>query len=424
MKFQKRATVILAVLGLAVAAATCAPAADWPQWRGPSRDGISKETGLLRQWPSDGPKLLWQVNDIGSGYSTPAVVSQRIYLLGNAGMENESVKALSAKDGSEIWSTRIGKVGLPNQQPPYPGARSTPTIDGDVLYAFGSDGDLACIQIADGKIRWQKNVQTEFGGKPGIWAYSESPLIDGEMVVICPGGQEAALVALNKKTGDVIWKCELAEAEAAGYSSIVIAGSGANKQYVQFLGKSLVGVDAKTGKLLWHDLKKGDKDMPNIPTPTVAEPFVYSVPMRLGGWLLKLDDVDRSKEPQEVYFSPKLPKAIGGTVKIGNYLYGTGDAMMCVDFATGDIKWAERGIGTAAVCYADGNLYLHGEDGDVALVEATPEAYREKGRFTPPNQPERAGKAWAYPVVAGGRLYIRDQGTLWCYDVAAGRGAE
>ena len=396
-------------------------AADWPQWRGPQRDGVSKETGLLHKWPEGGPKLLWQQSNIGSGYSTPAVVGERMYLLGNTDMENEFVKALSVKDGSEIWSTRIGKVGLPDQKPPYPGARSTPTVDGDVLYALGSDGDLACIEIAGGKIRWQKNVQTDFGGLPGVWAYSESPLVDGDKVVCTPGGPDATMIALNKKTGDVVWKCPTVEGEHAGYSSIVISTVGGRKQYIQLLGKSLVGVDAATGKLLWSDLKKfGDHDMPNIPTPTVDGPLVYSVPMRMGGRLVKLDTADPTAEPQEVYSSPKLPKAIGGTVKIGNYLYGTGEAMMCVDFASGAIKWSERGIGTSSICYADGNFYLHGENGDVALVAATPDAYHEKGRFTPPDQPDRgSAKAWAYPVVANGRLYIRDNGVLWCYDVAA-----
>jgi outer membrane protein assembly factor BamB len=417
--------IVTVFVGVLLLSAIRAPAADWPQWRGPQRDGISKETGLLQEWPQGGPKLLWQVSDIGSGYSTPAVVGSRIYLLGNTGTEDEFAKALAVKGGSEVWSTRIGKVGLPNQQPPYPGARSTPTVDGDVLYAMGSDGDLACIELGGGKIRWQKNVQTDFGGKPGIWAYSESPLVDGDTVVCSPGGEEAALVALNKKTGEMIWKCALPEVEAAGYSSIVSTGTGAYKQYVQFLGKSLVGVDAKSGKLLWRDMKKADKDLPNIPTPTIDAPFVYSVPMRMGGRLIKLDTLHLAADPQEIYFSPKLPKAIGGTVKIGNYLYGTGEALMCVDFATGDIKWSERGIGTASICYADGCFYLHGENGDVALVEASPDAYHERGRFTPPNQPDRgSANAWAYPAVANGRLYIRDQGVLWCYDVSAGKGAE
>ena len=205
---MNRNTQAIRILGIPIAAACffmmtaiIAAAADWPQWRGPQRDGISKETGLLHEWPGDGPKLLWQVGEIGTGYSTPSVVGQRIYLLGNTGTEDEFVKVLSVKDGSGVWSTRIGKVGMPNQQPSYPGARSTPTVDGDVLYALGSDGDLACIELGGGKIRWQKNVQTDFGGQPGIWAYSESPLVDGDAVVCTPGGAEAALIAPTRKQG-------------------------------------------------------------------------------------------------------------------------------------------------------------------------------------------------------------------------------
>ncbi|HET6647053.1 MAG TPA: PQQ-binding-like beta-propeller repeat protein, partial [Pyrinomonadaceae bacterium] len=183
-----------------------AASSDWPQWRGPQRDGVSKETGLLKQWPKEGPKLVWQVNDLGDGYSTPSVVGDRIYLMSNQGMENEFVQARSTKDGKPIWTTRIGNVGNPNQNPPYPKARSTPTVDGKFIYALGSDGDIACLETGTGKIRWQKNIRKEFGGQPGEWAYAESPLVDGDVVVVTPGGAEATIVALNKKTGALIWK--------------------------------------------------------------------------------------------------------------------------------------------------------------------------------------------------------------------------
>ena len=163
-----------------------AATSDWPQWRGPQRDGTSQERGLLKQWPAGGPKLLWQVNDIGDGYSTPAVVGKRIYVMSNRGMENEFVQALSTDDGKSIWTTRLGNVGNPNQNPPYPKARSTPTVDGNFIFALGSDGDLACLEVKSGKIRWQKNIRKEFGGQPGEWAYAESPLVDGDVVVVTP----------------------------------------------------------------------------------------------------------------------------------------------------------------------------------------------------------------------------------------------
>ena len=181
------------------------------------------ETGLLRDWPTEGPKLLWQATDVGSGYSTPAVVGDRVYLLGSRGMDDEFVQVLSASDGSRIWSVRIGKVGANNTPTAnYPGARSTPTVDGDVLYALGSDGDLVCMELADGKIRWQKNLRTDFGGEPGLWAYAESPLVDGDTLVCTPGGAEATMIALKKNSGETIWKSAAPDGEAAGYASIVI----------------------------------------------------------------------------------------------------------------------------------------------------------------------------------------------------------
>jgi outer membrane protein assembly factor BamB len=391
---------------------------DWPQWRGPVRDGVSKETGLLQEWPKEGPKLLWQVKDLGGGYSTPAVVGERIYVMGNEGTENEFVRALSVSDGKTAWTVRVGKVG-PNQGPQYPAARSTPTIDGDRLYALGSDGDLVCADTATGKIRWQKSLRRDFGGQPGNWAYAESPLIDGDVLVCTPGGAEATLVALNKTTGDLIWKSAVAGADQSGYASVIVVNAGGVKQYVQFLQKGLVGVDAKTGKFLWRYEQSAKNSPANIPTPVARDAFVYSATGRGGGGMVKLKVADGSVQADEVYFSNKLPTAIGGVVVIADYLYGTTSrSLMCVEFGTGTVKWENPGIGPASLCWADGRLYLHGENGDVALVEATPEEYRERGRFSPPEQPNRGtSKAWAYPVVANGRLYIRDMGMLWCYDV-------
>jgi len=390
---------------------------DWPQWRGPQRNGISKETGLLKQWPKEGPKLLWQRKDLGSGYSTPSVVGDRLYVINNQGMDNESVQALSVKDGKEIWAVRLGKVG-PNEGPQYPASRSTPTVDGQSIYALGSDGDLACLETA-GKIRWQKNLRSDFGGKPGKWAYAESPLVDGETLVITPGGSTATLVALNKKTGDVIWKSTVPGGDQAAYASVVISDAGGVKQYVQFLEKGVVGVEAKTGKFLWRYDKTAENSPANIPTPVVEKDYVYTATGRGGGGLIKLKADGGAFQAEQVYFNPKLPTQIGGSIKLGEYLYGTtGQGLLCAEFLTGNPKWQERAVGAGSVCFAEGNLYVHGENGDVALVEASPESYREKGRFTPPEPPDRGrSKAWAYPVVANGRLYIRDIGSLWCYDV-------
>ena len=389
---------------------------DWPQWRGPGRDGISKETGLLKEWPENGPKLLWQAKDLGEGYSTPAVVGERLYVISNKGLDNEYVEARSVADGKPVWTTRVGKVGNPDQRPSYPAARSTPTVDGDALYVLGSDGDIAALDLASGKPRWQKNIRKEFGGKPGVWAYSESPLIDGDVLVCTPGGAEATLVALNKKSGDVIWKCAVPGGDAAGYASAIVVNAEGQKQYVQFLGKGLVGVDAKTGKFLWRYDRAAKGSPANIPTPIGHDGYVYNSASRSGGALVKVASADGKVE--QIYFDPKLPNAIGGAVLVNGHLYGTSQVLVCADFKTGKVKWTERGVGAAAICYADGRLYIHGENGDVALVEATPEEYRERGRFTPPDQPDRGpSKAWAYPVIANGRLYFRDMNSLWCYDI-------
>jgi len=398
-----------------------AGAADWPQWRGPDRNGISKETELLQSWPKDGPKLLWQVKDAGEGYSTPAVKGDRLYILGNKGMEEEYLQARDIKDGRILWTTRLGKVG-PNQMANYPGCRSTPTVDGDLVYALGSDGDLVCVKAADGIETWRKSLRNDFAGEPGFWAYAESPLIDGDVLVCTPGGKEATLIALNKKNGAVIWKTQLPEGEKAAYASVIIIEFGGLKHYVQFLAKGVVGVDAKSGKFLWRYDKTAEGNLGNIPTPVADGGYVYSSTSKGGGGLVKLNVLKDGVMAEQVYHSlVKLPNAIGGAIVHDHFLYGTNNVgLMCVEFTTGKQIWQEEGRSAGAVCYADGRLYVHLENGDMVLAAATPEAYRELGRFTPPDLPERPlpmVKAWTYPVVANGRLYVRDLGILWCYDV-------
>ena len=403
-----------------------ASTSDWPQWRGPERSGRSPETGLLKQWPAEGPKLVWQVNDIGDGYSTPSVVGTRIYLMSNRGMQNEFVQALSTQDGKSIWETRVGNVGNGTDFT-YSKARSTPTVDGDFIYALGSDADLVCLETGSGKIRWQKNIKKEFSGQAGFWAYAESPLVDGEVVVVTPGGAQATMVALNKKTGAVIWKSAVPGGDPAGYASAIVVKAGGRKQYVQFLSKGIVGVDAKTGQFLWRyaEVVKG---MAQMVTPVARDEYVYGGAQGIGGGVVRLKSDAGGVVAEQVYFERGLPCSIGGSVLVGEYLYGTsGTGLVAVEFATGKLKWQSEGIGRGSVAFADGLLFLHGENGDVALVEASPEAYREKGRFTPPAQPKRKRlgpmpeKAWAYPVIANGRLYIRDNETLWAYDIKASR---
>jgi outer membrane protein assembly factor BamB len=350
------------------------------------------------------------------------VVGDHLYLLSNKGLDDELVLALDVKDGKQIWSTRLGKVGNPKQMPSFPAARSTPTVDGEMLYALGSDGDLACLETSTGKVRWKKDLRTEFGGQPGKWAYAESPLVDGEMLVCTPGGKEATLVCLNKKTGEVIWKSAVPGGDPAAYASINPVEAGGRKQYVQFLEKGVVGVDAKTGKFLWRYDQTAKGSPANIPTPVIHDNLVYSAAARTGGGLVKLAADKDGIAAEQVYYERNLPITIGGAVLVDGNLYGTtAQELICADFATGKVKWHDKCLGPASLCFVDGRLYVHGENGEMALIEAMPEGYHERGRFTPPDQPKHTRgameKAWAYPVVANGRLYIRDHGTLWCYDI-------
>ena len=376
-----------------------------------------------QEWPKDGPKQIWTVTNLGMGYASPAVVGDRLYLLANEGIENEFVQALAVKDGHRIWQTRLGKVGNPNQQPKFPAARSTPTVDGDYLYALGSDGDLACVETGTGKVRWQKNLRTDFGGKPGTWAYAESPLIDGDALICTPGGSEATLVSLDKKTGAVLWRAAVPGGDEAAYASAIVVEADGVRTYVQMLSNGLVGVAAKTGQFLWRYAKTVSRFKANIPSPVARGGQIYSAGAGTGGGLIKLKGGGTAVEAEQVYFAASLPTAIGGAVLIGDYLYGTGQpGLTCTEFGTGQVKWENPGLGAASLCFAEGRFYLHGENGEVGLVEATPDGYREKGRFAPPEQPKRSHpmeKAWVYPVVADRRLYIRDHNMLWCYDVKA-----
>lgn len=405
---------------LALVIASPLTAADWPQWRGPNRDGISKEAGLLKEWPKDGPKLAWQATDVGVGYGAVSVVGDRIYLTANRGKDNEYVAALNVSDGKQVWATKLGNVA-PNQGPQYPAARSTPTVDGDRVYALGSDGDLVCVAAADGKEQWRKSLRKDFGGKPGNWAYAESPLVDGDILIVTPGGADATLVALNKKSGETVWKGPVPGGDLAGYASVIATEAAGVKQYVQFVGRGVVGVEAKTGKFLWRFDETG-KGPANMPTPVAAEGFVYTSSGRPAtGGLVKLVSTGGDVKAEKVYLERDFPSSIGGQVLVKGHLYGTNmGSLMCIEFATGKMAWKETKVSASSVLFADGRLYLHGEDGQVVMAEADSEKYVEKGRFTPPGRPKavnRGDKAWAYPALADGKLYVREHGVLWCYDV-------
>lgn len=395
------------------------PAADWPQWRGPDRNGVSKDTGLQKEWPKDGPPLRWKAGGIGTGYSTPSVANGRVYVQTTKG-NDEFALALDEKSGKELWSARIGGVGK-NKGPQYPGTRSTPTVDGDHLYCLASDGELVCLD-STGKPKWQKSLPKDFEGQVGSWAYTESVLVDGDVVVCTPGGKAATLAALNKTTGEPVWKCAVPNGDVADYASIMAVEAGGIKQYVQFMRKGVVGVDAKTGKFLWRYAKTVDMGA-NILTPIVLGNKVFTAGSRSGGGLVELTVEGNGVKATEVYFDKQVTPGIGGAVLVDGHLYGTtAQALFCAEFATGKVKWTDRSVGAASVCYADGRLYVRGHGGDVVLVEPSPTEYREKGRFKQPDHGKQP--AWPHPIVANGGFYLRDQGALLCYDVHDPKGGK
>ncbi len=394
---------------------------EWPQWRGANRNGVSGDTGLLKEWPQDGPPLDWTANQLGGGYGSIAVTGGRIYVIGDRG-GGQNVTCLDASDGSTIWSTPIGR--------PADGARSTPTVDGDLLFALSSrgnqDAEIVCLETATGKEQWRKNFRTDFSGRMmSSWGYSESPLVDGAHVICTPGGSEATMVALKKRTGDVVWKARVPGGDAAGYASAVVAEVGGVRQYVQLLERGIVGVAAKDGKFLWR-YDRIANGTANIPTPIVDGNLVFcSTGYGTGAALLKLVPGGGGTRVEEQYFlkGNEFQNHHGGMVLIGNYIYaGSGHnngLPTCIEMKSGKIVWGPlRGAGqeSAAIAYADGHIYFRYQNAVVALVEASPRGYKLKSSFKIPNGQQ---PSWSHPVVTGGRLYLRDQDRLLCYNVSA-----
>jgi len=535
---------------------------DWPQWQGPERTAHSRETGLLKQWPKDGPALAWKSKGLGGGDSTPSIAAGRIYGMSHRG-EDEVVWALSEKDGKEIWSVRIGPAFTTSWHQSKEGPSATPTVDGDRLYVMGLAGNVVCLQAGDGKVVWQRNLMADFGGRMPMWSYRESPLVDGEKVIGTPGGEAVSMVALNKLTGEVIWKNQvpdkagqppqvrpenrtnvigtdlvlstldqdhnqaistdelsaaptvlltldknqdgkLSEDEVASpgatsggqgrrrgqgiirmmkahsamdadgdgslnaaeiknatvalrkidanrdskltedevgmkhfgpqdtgaaYSSAIAIDFGGQRQYVQFLATTVVGVSAADGKLLWRYDKPANGMKLNISTPIHHDGHVFAASAYgAGGGLARLTrNANGEITAEEAWFSKSMENHHGGVILHDGALFGAnggngGGYLACLDFKTGEVLWNERDadkrrVTKGSVAFADDRIYYRTEEGAVVLIEPSRKEYLERGRF---DQPERTDKpAWAHPVVANGKLYIRDQDTLFCYDVKA-----
>lgn len=400
---------------------------DWPQFHGPARDSICREEGLLQEWPEGGPELLWTIEGLGRGYSSVSIADGAIYTMGDRGEGGDQAQFLMAFDlntRDELWATRVG--------PPHSdgGPRSTPAVDGDRVYALGTDGDLVCADAQTGNVRWRKNLVDDFDGQyMSGWKFSESPLVDGDRLICTPGGPEAMMVALDKRTGDVIWKCAIPDlgdkgADGTGYSSAVVAEIDGVRQYVQMVGRGVIGVEAATGRFLWG-YNRIANNVANITAPVVRGNYVFATSAyNTGSVLLKINRDGEAFQADEVYFMPytDFQNHHGGIVLVGDYIYGghgpNRGEPACVELATGEVVWKERppARGSAAVLYADGHVIYRYDRGDVLLVEATPEGQRIKGRF---KAPEGEGPAWAHPVIHQGKLYLRHANLLACYDVRA-----
>jgi len=399
---------------------------DWPTFRGASRTAVAPDTNLLESWPEGGPTLLWKAVGAGRGYATPAIAGKRIVTLGDglstADDKDEYLTCYDRETGKQLWKTKTGQAW--NEGPEsWQSSRSTPTIDGDLVSVITPQGQLVCCQLADGKEKYRVDLKAAFGGKKGDgWGYSESPLVDGDRLVCTPGGDDAMMVALDKKTGKEIWKCPMKDCRGAGHSSIVISKVGDRKVYVQTTASGAVGVDAATGKLLWSF--PIDQTTAVIPTPIVRGDLVFfSAGYRRGGALLKQVPTADGVKMEEIYgLKQDLANKHGGVVLVGDHLYGDSDDQgipFCAELMTGKIVWKERGTGKGSIAVAagDGHVYLRFQDGILALVKADPAGFKEVSTFKIPDSDARP--SWAHPVILDGKLYLREQDAILCYDITA-----
>jgi outer membrane protein assembly factor BamB len=400
---------------LVLGAAAVHAAADWPQWQGPDRTRMSKESGLLKEWPAGGPKVIWTATGLGTGYGSMAVAGNRVYVQGARGAES-FVIALNRADGKEVWAKALGPIETRMRTNMGAGPRGTPTVDGDRLYLLTENGDLACLKIADGSPVWQMNILKEWGGTQPQWMISESPLVDGPHLIVSPGGPGAGIVKLDKMTGKTVWAAKDLS-DRAGYSSITAADIGGVRTYMTFTETAGVGVRGSDGKLMFRYTGAAN-NVANISTPVYSNNKVFfASAYGAGGGLLDLTVKDGEVAATQVYHTPNMRNHHGGMVLVDGYLYGFSDAILhCLEFATGNVMWRDRSVGKGSVTYADGHLYIQGENNLVGLAEATATAYKEKGRF---EIPDKGQKSWAHPVISDGRLYVRNQDTLLVYDIKA-----
>ncbi|MEY4636956.1 MAG: hypothetical protein RJA55_2754 [Acidobacteriota bacterium] len=400
---------MVSLTGIAVAQSP-APA-EWFQWRGPDRDGISQETGLLQDWPKAGPPQVWRTGGAGSGYSSFSASGGRLYTLG-ARDNNEYVMAFDRATGKKVWEHLNGRRYENDRGD---GPRSTPTIDGDRLYALGGNGDLTCLELATGKRIWSINLIQKFGGRNPYWGYSESPLIVGDRILVNAGGPRASIVAIAKADGATLWQ---SHGDEAGYSSPMLMRTGSLNQVIFFTGSRTLAVDPRDGRLLWS-YNKAANGTANIATPIVRGTRVFvSSDYGTGAALLDIRAAGNLASASEVYFTRDMRNHHASAVLIGDHLYGFSSSILtALRFDTGAMAWRDRSVGKGSLIFADQRLYLYSEGGVVGLAEASPAGYREHGRFTLAQQSGLS--TWSHPIISGGLLVIRDQDNVYAYDVRA-----
>jgi outer membrane protein assembly factor BamB len=407
------------LLGMLIADSS-ARAKDWPQWQGPNRNGSNAETGLLKSWPEGGPPRVWMFENCGAGYAGFSVVDGKLFTMG-ARDDTCQLIALDANTGEELWHVDLGPM-LKNDWGN--GPRSTPTVDHGLVYALGGKGTLACVRATDGHEIWRTNLEDDLAGTEPKWGYAESVLVDGDQVVCTPGGKEGAIAALDKATGKVRWRATELD-DTAHYSSVVPAKINGQPQYVQLLETRLVGVSPADGHVLWQQDFPGHAAV--IPTPIVVGNQVFATAgYGAGCTLVEIGPDNTVTEKYDDRTRKRMKNHHGGVIHLGDNLYGYSDDVgwLCMDFATGEQKWREReALSKGAISYADGMFYCLGEDdGEVVLIDASPDGWQEHGRFKlDPQTKIRSdrGKIWTHPVISGGKLYLRDQDLVYCYDVNA-----
>ena len=399
-------------------------AQDWPQWRGPNREGIFKGANLNLDWSAKKPALLWTFRQAGAGYSAPTIVGTTLYCQGGADGKDFAF-ALDTQTGKEKWRQNLGEIALLERGD---GPRGSVTVDGDKLYLIRGGGQIHCLTASDGKILWQKDFVKDFNGKlMSRWGFSESPLIDGNLVVCSAGGDEGTVLALDKNTGALVWRTkELTD--AASHSSPIVADVNGIRQYVLLTAKNVAGIASKNGKLLWSvPMEGGPRGISAvIPTPVFSDNMVYITNGYEVGCLgIKLTRDGDNVKAETLYAKRDITTQHGGVVLINGYIYGYTESRTwaCQHFKTGEIVWSEKSneIGKGAILGVnDRLLLLDMQTGRTAVIAASPEGWKEFGRMDIPERTKiitQDNNVWTHPVVANDKLYIRDQDLLFCFDI-------